>query len=430
MARALLARDIPFDCYESAESIGGMWRVRQDGARSAAFGSLRTNSSAKHMQFPCFRTSKYGGFWTRDEFGHYLESFARHYQILDRVKLRSSVTSIEPRTGGTWRVTVSHNDVVSQQPFDSVVVASGHHWCPKMPQLPGPFSGQLLHVVDYTDPTPFVDKTVIIVGLGNSAADVAVEVSSVARQTLLSARNGVHVIPRHIFGLPYDAFDTDLLDRAIPTRIARSLYVAALRVARGRLGDYGLPNPAHQLRQRTATVTSELLPRLRQGSIESRGEITGIDGNVVQFSAGAPVRADAIVCATGYSIAFPFLQSEVIGDPNSGVPLWRGILHPEIPNLYFAGLLDVLGAFPPVVEQQGEWIAAVMNHEIPLPPASMMWETITRERERDLRKYVGDRHYTLFHERFPYVRELKRDERLAGQNARANGRVIAGSRCR
>jgi hypothetical protein len=102
-------------------------------------------------------------------------------------------------------------------------------------------------------------------------------------------------------------------------------------------------------------------------------------------------------------------------DEQQGPALYRHIAHPGLDGLFFVGILDALGAFAPVVETQGEWIADVLAGRIALPPPSGRWAAIERERERLSRQFVDDRPYTLYRERFPYVRQLEADRRGSPQ---------------
>src|SRR5262249_14786509 len=157
-----------------------------------------------------------------------------------------------PGSEGGWRMTL---DDGSQRHFRAVVVAIGVFWCPNVPDYPGRFAGEVIHSHEYRTPEPFTGRRVLVVGAGQSAAEIAVEVSPVAKCTFLSVRRGAHVIPRWIGGRPYDATDVEPLNR-MPWWLLNRIY--AWRVAH-QLGPApeSWPVPARRVLEGIPIVSSE-----------------------------------------------------------------------------------------------------------------------------------------------------------------------------
>src|ERR671916_370850 len=132
-----------------------------------------------------------------------------------------------PPDGG-WLVTLDDGSAVRAR---AAVVATGHDWCPRLPEYPGGFDGEVLHAHDYRTPDPLAGRRVLVVGAGQSAAEIAVELTGHAARTCLSIRSPVHVIPRRLGGTPYDTRDTwpanrlpwPLLNRLFAREVEREL---------------------------------------------------------------------------------------------------------------------------------------------------------------------------------------------------------------
>jgi cation diffusion facilitator CzcD-associated flavoprotein CzcO len=157
------------------------------------------------MQYPSFPMPvSDADFPSHAEMTAYLEAYADENGLRQSIRFGTTIECMSPGPHGTWCVRLSDG---SMRRYRAVVVAIGVFWCPRMPEYPGNFEGELLHSHDYRTPEPFAARRVLVVGAGQSAAEIAVEVSGVAASTSMSVRGGAHVIPRWIAGKPYDRFD-------------------------------------------------------------------------------------------------------------------------------------------------------------------------------------------------------------------------------
>jgi hypothetical protein len=260
---------------------------------------------------------------------------------------------------------------------------------------------------------------VLVLGIGNSATDIAVETSRHSTMTYLAMRRGAYVIPKYIGGTPTDELGSELLSR-LPLALTRRMLARRLRAVQGRMEDYGLPTPDHELGEAHPTVSSDLLPRIGHGRIRVKPNIARIDGPTVHFVDGTSVDVDTIVWCTGYRIRFPFIPREVIDPAGNRVALYRHVVHPERPGLYFVGLVQPLGAIMPIAELQSEWIADLLQGRAVLPEPAEMREEIALHERRMRERYVSSTRHTIQVDFHPYMRELRRERRRRpGENARS-----------
>jgi hypothetical protein len=156
--------------------------------------------------------------------------------------------------------------------------------------------------------------------------------------------------------------------------------------------------------------------------VTPKPNVERLEGDRVRFADGSVEEIDRIVYATGYRITFPFLSPELIGDTEDNrIGLYRRVVHPDHPGLYFIGLLQPLGAIMPLAEVQSEWIADVLEGKAALPSV----EEMRREMERDDRamrkRYVRSPRHTIQVDFYPYMRAVQR-ERRRGRKRLARGR--------
>jgi hypothetical protein len=421
--KTLREQGLAVDGFERGSDVGGLWRYQNDNGLSAAYASLRTNVSRARMQYPSFSMPEaYGDFPHHSEMAAYLDAYADEFALRDSISFRTTVDRIEWAADRSWNIML---DDGSRRSYDAVVVATGLFWSPRLPDYPGSFDGMESHAHEYRTPEPFAGRRVLVVGAGQSAAEIAVEVSTVAELTCMSVRAGVHVIPRWIGRRPYDAADIAPLNR-LPWRLLNRIY--GLRVARA-LGPCpaSWPLPAHPPVEGIPIVSSALLPAVRRGDVVVKPAIDRFDGNSVRFVDGSEERVDRIVYATGYRISLPYLSSSLLSAEEREFPLYRRIVPPEARGLYFAGFVDAPGGLLPVVEAQGQWIAAVLTGGLRLPSPLRMWQAIDRAESRTRERFPDENPRSVRCDPHAYRRLLRADLRRA---RRTVGRAVtaAGSR--
>jgi dimethylaniline monooxygenase (N-oxide forming) len=413
--KALREQRLAVECFERGSDVGGLWRYENDNGLSGAYGSLRTNVSRSRMEYPSFAMpDSYGDFPHHGEMAAYLAAYADGFGLGASIRFGATVERLEAAADGSWWVTL---DDGSRRSYGAVVVATGLFWSPRLPTYPGSFEGTVSHSHEYRLPAPFSGRRVLVVGAGQSAAEVAVEISTVAERTFMSVRGGMHVIPRWIGGAPYDAADVAPLNR-LPWRLLNMIY--RWRVARA-LGPLppSWPPPAQRLLEGIPIVSTELLPAVRRGDITVKPAIERLSGDRVRFVDGSEERVDRIVYATGYRISLPFLSSSLVSADGRELPLYRRIATPEMPGLFFAGFVDARGGLLPLVEAQGQWIAAVLGGRLRLPAPERMRAAIERAERRTRQRFPDESPHSIRCDPHAYRRLLRSDLRRARRMRRA-----------
>ncbi len=378
--QVLHARGIAFDCFDKGSRVGGNWRYRNDNGMSAAYRSLHINTSRDLMAYATYpMPDHYPDYPAHWQIAKYFDDYVDHFGFRDRIRFSTEVTRVAPAEGGAWEVTL---DDGSSQTYSAVMVANGHHWNPRWPEpaYPGSdgFTGEQMHAHSYDTPDILEGRRVLVLGIGNSACDIAVESSRIAERTFLAMRRGAYVVPKYLFGKPTDETSPPIMTM-LPLAVQRALYAMSLRTAQGKMTDYGLPEPDHKLLEAHPTISSDLLPRIGHGDIVPKPNIGRLEGDSVRFEDGSVEKVDLVIYCTGYKIAFPFFDEGLLSAPDNKIPLYRRVVPPEHPGLYFIGLLQPLGAIMPLAEAQSEWVADILEGKTKLPSPARMREVIRRE---------------------------------------------------
>ncbi|MEO6085058.1 MAG: NAD(P)-binding domain-containing protein, partial [Umezawaea sp.] len=292
-ARRLRKRNIPFVCIDRTSGLGGIWRQPGTDEPGPGYRSLHMNTSRKVSAFSDVpMPSDYPQHPRHDQIHDYLVGYAETHDLVRHMKFDTEVVSVSQRRKSRWDVTMVDRrmGLESRRTFRHVVVATGHQWDPVRPgpEIPGAgsFPGVQQHTFDYSTPFEHLDKRVVVVGFGNSAADLSVELSRLARKTILSFRRSQHVVPRSLLGLSLDEIGTTRWWNRLTFAEQQRLIKTLLTVVRGRLTDFGIPRPDHKLFTRPITISDELLSRIGHGDIVVKPAIERFDGSTVWFTDG------------------------------------------------------------------------------------------------------------------------------------------------
>lgn len=397
-AKALADAGLSFRCFEKGDRVGGNWVFKNRNGQSSAYRSLHINTSRLRMQFRDFpMPPDYPDYPRHDLIARYFESYAEAFDLKRHIRFGTTVERAEPRAQGGFRLRLSDG---SAEEFDALVVANGHHWDPAWPDpaIPGDFAGVEFHSHSYIDPDEphaLRGKRVVVVGMGNSAMDLACELAhpGVAERVILSARRGAWVLPKYAFGKPID--QNPLLPRFIPPSVRRALAELWYRLAVGRPEDFGLPRPEHRIDEAHPTMSDEILSRLGSGDVRVKGALVKREGRRVHFSDGSQEEVDAIVYATGYNVSFPFFEPELVSARGNDLPLYFRIFPLDREDLFFIGLAQPIGAVMPLAEAQAKLAAEFLSGGYDLPSPSERKRRTAREREQMFARYVPSRRHTM-----------------------------------
>jgi len=379
-ARRLLERDLAVEVVERRPGLGGLWRY--DPGYGGVYPSAHLISSRHSTELPDFpMPAGYPDYPGHEQALAYLHAFAARYDLTEHITFGRSVRCARPVPAGGWEIEFDDGD---RRDYAALVVASGHHWDPRpAPVDPAGFDGTVLHSAGYRGPEVLAGARVLVVGLGNTACDVAVDAVNAGARVTLSVRGGAHVIPKYLLGLPADqasnATPVSGLVARLPDRARAAIEQRLIRRLAGAPEDFGLPRPDHRLYQRQPLVSTLLPYHLGHGDIRVRPPVSALRAGTAHFADGSTEPADVVVWCTGYRVTVPFLDVRaVLGGDEQGRPrLWLNMFNPGRPDVVAVGLVDALGSWP-VLDLQArlaaEHLRGVLHpaggHPVPAPPGT------------------------------------------------------------
>jgi dimethylaniline monooxygenase (N-oxide forming) len=412
-AAVISGRNRRFDWFEQHDAPGGNWLF--GSSTSAAYRHLHTNTSKTRMAYPDrAMPAEIPDYPHHSDVLGYLNAYVDHHDLRRRLTLSTRVDAVR-RVPDGWQVTTCSGE---QRHYSAVLVANGHLWQPSWPDLPaGDFAGTVMHAHDYVDSEPMRGLRVVVVGLGNTAADVAVEASVVAERTFLSTRSGSWVVPKYLFGRPVDTLGTSA---RIPLRLRNLSSEAAIRMLVGSPKRYGLPAPAGRYGDSHPVVSTRLLDALAHRAVQPKPPIAAFEAGGVRFADGSRERVDVIINCTGYRVSFPFLDDGVLRVDDNRVELFHQVVAPSQPGLFFLGLVQPIGSVLPIAHGQATWIADLLDGIAKLPSTHEMQSHIRRFRHRlDVRFPGSPRHAMEVDLPEDYLRALGRERRAGIRRANA-----------
>jgi dimethylaniline monooxygenase (N-oxide forming) len=412
-AKELLAEGHSVVCFERAPSLGGVFRFGETGG--VVWESCRLTSSALLTAFSDFPMAGAEAHPPVGEYVAYLTRYAEHFQVLPHIRFDTTVEALAQDPSGNWTLRFRQGAECSEGTFDAVAVCSGLHQHPHVPKFAGQesFHGQIMHAADYRRPAQVRGKKVLIIGAGESGADVAAEVALNAAETVLSLRRGVAVVPRSQFGVPKDYQTSRLLNSPAhwifqtrnPADDARRatyrwtflpfLFVdKALQLTYRYLweylplftaGDIGLNLKTRQIssqllaesggtvNEQFGTKTDDFVRAIAQGRCKRAPGVDRFDGARAVFTDGSEFTPDLVILCTGFETRVPFLSDSIVNTPR-----FLHTFHPEIgTSLGFIGFVrPAFGAIPPLAELQARWFAQMQCGHAVLPPKEEMQRSI------------------------------------------------------
>jgi cation diffusion facilitator CzcD-associated flavoprotein CzcO len=407
---------VPYVCFESSDRVGGNWAFGNPNGHSSAYRSLHIDTSKHQLSFRDFPIpDEYPDFPHHTQIKAYLDAYADAFDLRENIEFENGVEHARRLPGGGWELTDQRG---APRRFDLLVVANGHHWDPRYAEFPGSFDGTVIHSHHYVDPrTPldFSGVRILVVGIGNSAADIAVELSSRAlgNEVTLSTRSGAWIVPKYIAGRPADKYWRTLPH--VPLSWQRKVAQWGQPLTAGRPEAFGLPTPNHKFFEAHPTQSVELPLRLGSGDVVPKPDVARLDGHTVHFVDGTSTEIDVIVLATGYNITFPFFDADFVSAPDNRLPLYKRMFKPGLDDLVFAGFAQATPTLFPFVECQARLLAAYAAGHYRLPPAEEMERVIVADEQLYLGHMLDRPRHTQQVDYFLYEHDLRTRELPEGR---------------
>ena len=395
--------------FEIGTQIGGLWCFMNDNGRSSAYRTLHINTSRSVTRFHDLDFDEgVQDFPDHKDMHHYLTKYAEHFGLVDKIQFQSRVIDIRPefnpqkREKPFWRVALENG---TEEFFHSVVVASGHLSRPlHIPTFQNDFGGQYLHGHDYRAPEPFVGKRICVVGVGNSACDMATDVCSTAEDCVLVARSGVLILPKLFCGIPFTDITRKIQQPWIPARLRRKLTAWLTYLVNGsmtKLGFKPLDQRAH------VTSNGTIVTDIVYNRIKVKQGIERIDGKKIHFVDGSSGEFDVLLAATGYLIDLPFISRDIVPLEDNRLELFKRMVQPNWTGLYLMGFFNTDTALNMVYEHQARWVRDIELGKAKLPSIDAMEADIAAKRQWVETYYKASPRHTIEEEHVLYVSELK-----------------------
>ncbi|MGX1671439.1 flavin-containing monooxygenase [Streptomyces sp. NPDC055400] len=330
-AAALGERGVRAVVLEKSEHVGASWRRHYD--------RLHLHTTRKLSGLPGLAIPRRFGRWvSRDDVVRYLEKYAEHHQL--EIVTGVAVSRVE-RTEDGWLVRASGGRELAAS---AVVVATGYNHTPRLPDWPGrsSYTGELLHAGDYRNAKPYAGRDVLVVGVGNTGAEIAVDLAEGgASRVRLAVRTAPHIVRRSTAGWP--AQRTGILCRRLPVALVDRLARPMARLSVPDLAEQGLPRPTTGLysRVREGAIPVQdvgLIDAVRAGQVEPVAAVESFEDGKVVLADGTHIVPDTVIAATGYSRALEDLVGHLGVLDDRGRPTTHGRrTDPAAPGLHFTG---------------------------------------------------------------------------------------------
>ncbi|AZO06562.1 MULTISPECIES: NAD(P)/FAD-dependent oxidoreductase [unclassified Mesorhizobium] len=336
VAACLKQAGVDFLILEKADEVAPSWRRHY---RRLHLHTVKSFSSLPFVPFP----KRHPRYVPREKVVAYLDSYAERFGLEPRFGV--TVKSIR-REGEKFLVQTDAGGISARK----VVVATGNNAQPIMPDFPGieDFKGKVLHSAAYTEAAPYAGKDVLIVGMGNTGAEIALDLAESGAHPTISVRKGVHIVPRQLFGVPIQM--VGIASRTMPQALNDWMFPKILDRALGRLERYGIVRPKQGILQgieagRIPVIDIGTVAAIKQGRIGIAPDIASFTGDGVTFVDGVEKKFDAAIFATGYRPAYDaFLPAQLRPD-KSGVNARASELGVYLVGFYnpVTGLLREIG---------------------------------------------------------------------------------------
>ncbi|MGW3742605.1 flavin-containing monooxygenase [Streptomyces sp. NPDC005146] len=335
-AAALREHGVRAVVLEKSGSVGASWRGHYD--------RLHLHTTRRWSALPGLAMPRRFGRWvSRDHVVRYLEKYVEHHEL--EVVTGVEVTRIDRAADGTgWQLTATGGRVLTGR---AVVVATGYNHTPRIPGWAGrdTFAGELVHARDYRNPAPYAGKDVLVVGIGNTGAEIAVDlVEGGASRVRIAVRTVPHIVRRSTAGWPAQA--TGILVRRLPVRLVDRAGRLMAKAAVPDLAEQGLPRPETGLYSRVkdgAIPVQDvgLIDAVRGGRVVPVATVESFDKDAVVLADGTRITPDAVIAATGYRRALEPLVGHLDVLDARGRPVVHGSRTPKhAPGLYFTGFTN------------------------------------------------------------------------------------------
>ncbi|GMT04950.1 hypothetical protein PENTCL1PPCAC_27124, partial [Pristionchus entomophagus] len=402
-------------CFEKSSDLGGLWRFKPNPCpgEGTVMKSTVINTSKEMTAYSDFPPpADAANYMHNSVLLEYFRSYANHFDLEKHIRYQHEVLDVKRNedfdVSGKWIVEYKDNSTNNSgnERFDAVALCTGHHTEPHWPcPFPGQesFQGRIMHSHDYKDHKGMEDKKVVVIGIGNSGADIAVELSKMSKKVYLATRSGSWVMNRvWDKGEPTDLVYLNrfmfTFKMVFPFRLQNYLLE---RKIEGRFdhGRYGL-RPRHRALAAHVTINDELPNRIASGTVIIKPNVGSFDGKAVVFEDATRVEdVDVVIFATGFSFGFPVVEKgNLIPVENNRVSLFLNMYPPQMAEkntLAVIGLIQPTGSIMPISEMQCRLFMAALAGKAKLPTEKKMMKHVQKVQKTMAKEFVASRRHTI-----------------------------------
>ena len=399
-----LAHGLKPKCFECDPNIGGLWNINKQNYCSSVYNTTVINTSKEMMCFSDFPMPKeFPTYCPHYKVLEYFHLYCVNFGLKKYISFETRVELVEKSNNfqdtGNWVLTITDlkQNKTYVEMFNFVLLCNGHHSDPYIPHFPGHklFAGESIHSREYFKNDSYVGKNVVVVGVGNSGCDMAVDLSRVCKQVYLVTRKGAWIFPRlHDGALPFDMLLNRVKSIVVPRFIVK-MVLRSIIYKHFNLDLYGL-TPDYDVLSSHPTVNDDVIGRISVGAIQVKPNIRSLSESAVEFMDGTSVSADVIAYCTGFSIGFPYLAPGIIDVSDNQVNLYKYVFPPHLKGtLAVVGCVQPLGAIFPISELQVRWAMMVFKKQLTLPSYTSMKQDIAHKLTAMQSRYNKSRRHTI-----------------------------------
>lgn len=407
-ARHMKAAGFEVTVYEIGSTVGGMWVYLNDNGRSSAYKTLHINT-AKHLtSFEDFEFDEtVPPFPNHRDMAKYLGDYADHHDVRRLIRFNTRVVDVRPGEGyapeaPVWEVETEKGEV---DQYDTVIVATGHLTRPMEVEKFKAFGDGYLHSHDYKDPADFAGKRVCVVGVGNSALDIASDICTTTEYCYLVGRSTPLIIPKLIFGRPFWDIVKPFYRPWIPDWVRARVVSFLVWVVHGRMSTLGFGPHSKKIH---ATSNANIVNHIQYRRVIVKQDVVEVSPGHLRFADGTEAEFDNLIAATGYEIELDFLKPEVIENNGSSLDLYMRIVPPAWKGLYFLAFFNSDTALNWICEHQAQWIRDHETGVAALPDAAGMGAEIAARKAWVADNFKDTPRHGIEVEHIPYFKDLRR----------------------
>jgi dimethylaniline monooxygenase (N-oxide forming) len=406
-AKHMLEAGFDVTVYEIGSHIGGMWVYGNDNRRSSAYRTLHINTARDLTNFSDYPFDrKVQPFPSHRDMAAYLRGYADHFGVTPLVRFNTEVKRIAPAPGYSagrprWTLETTAGETFEH---DTIIVATGHLTKPLEVEAFKAFGGEYLHSHYYKEPQPFVGKRVCVVGVGNSALDIASDLATTAERVVMVARSAPLIIPKLLFGRPFWDTIQPFYKPWVPAFVRNAVLKSLVYVVQGRMKDLGFPKPTKRVH---ATSNANIVNLIHYRYVHVKQGIERLEGKRITFADGTSEEIDTLIAATGYLLDLDFVPPDVVPIVENGLDLYMRIVPPTWKGLYFLAFFNSDTALNWICEGQARWIREHEMGRAALPGEADMRAEIEARKAKVRADFKDTPRHAIEVEHLPYFKDLR-----------------------